>query len=244
MRKTTRIVVLSCLVVGLVAAATVMAADEADDAWKRGLSLGLSLTDGNSDTLSLNVGADANRAWDVHEFLSTAKFQYGETESEKTREDIKAEAQYNRIFDERWYAYGSGWGLYDKIANIDYRFLVGPGAGYYFMRNDSTLLAGEAGVSYLFEDVADVSLDTFTWRFAQRFEHALSETAKVWQRVEYLPELDDFDNYLLNGEVGAEAAMNSAISLRVVLEDRYDNIPAAGNVRNDVILNAALVYTL
>jgi len=31
-------------------------------------------------------------------------------------------------------------------------------------------------------------------------------------RVDYLPKVDDFNNYLLNSEVGAEAAMNTRLS--------------------------------
>ena len=59
-----------------------------------------------------------------------------------------------------------------------------------------------------------------------------------------MPEASDFDNYLLTGEVGAEADINDRLSLRVVLQDRYDSTPAAGKERNDLSLIAGLGFSL
>ena len=62
--------------------------------------------------------------------------------------------------------------------------------------------------------------------------------------MEYLPEAEDFDNYLLTAEVGIEAAVSTRVSLRVVLQDKYDNTPALGAERNDLSLIAGLGFTL
>jgi hypothetical protein len=56
--------------------------------------------------------------------------------------------------------------------------------------------------------------------------YAFSDKAKIWQSAEYLPKANDFGDYLLSAEVGAEAAMNSRVSLRIVLQDKYDSTPA------------------
>lgn len=79
---------------------------------------------------------------------------------------------------------------------------------------------------------------------AERFEHLLSETAKIWQSLEYLPAFDDFDLYLLHVEAGVEAALNSDLNLRVVVQDRYDSDPAPAAEHNDVSLIASLVYKI
>lgn len=55
-----------------------------------------------------------------------------------------------------------------------------------------------------------------TLRVAERFERKLTETAKVWQLAEWLPKVDDFSDYRLNIEIGIEAAISKAFSVRVV----------------------------
>jgi hypothetical protein len=44
--------------------------------------------------------------------------------------------------------------------------------------------------------------------------------------------------------VGIEAAMSERVSLRVVLQDKYDSTPAAGAKRNDLGLIAGLGFKL
>lgn len=233
---------IACVMTALVFAAHVGEADEGGK-WKRSLAVGFNMTDGNSDTVTLGVGADAAKKWDLRELLLGAKFAYGETDHETTQKDFKADTQYNHLFTERAYSYLNASFLYDDISQVDYRVLVGPGLGYYLMKDDATSLAIEAGVAYLTEEVGDVTSDAFVFRFAERYERALSETAKIWQSIEYLPESGAFEAYLLNNKVGVEAAINHSLSLRMVFEDRYDSQPAPGSEKNDIILNSALVYS-
>jgi hypothetical protein len=56
--------------------------------------------------------------------------------------------------------------------------------------------------------------------------------------------VDKFNNYILNAEVGVEAALNksSNLSLRSVLQDAYVNIPAPNRLKNDLKLITSLVY--
>ena len=54
--------------------------------------------------------------------------------------------------------------------------------------------------------------------------------------------MDDFQNYLLIAEIGAEAALTEQMSLRGTLQDTYDNVPAKGRKQNDIKLITSLVY--
>ena len=62
--------------------------------------------------------------------------------------------------------------------------------------------------------------------------------------MEYLPEFEDFGNFLLSLEAGIEADINDKFSLRVVVKDRYDRTPAPGKEENDFELIAGLKYIL
>jgi hypothetical protein len=47
-------------------------------------------------------------------------------------------------------------------------------------------------------------------------------------------------NFIVNGEAGVESALTKAWSLRVVVQDTFDNEPAPGRRNNDVKLIAGV----
>jgi hypothetical protein len=110
---------------------------------------------------------------------------------------------------------------------------LGPGLGVYAIKTAMTKLSGELGPSYIWEKVGGVKDDYPALRVAEGFEHKFGQ-GKVWQTAEWMPEFEDFSQYLVRAELGAEAAMNSHLNLRVVLQDRYDSLPAPGRDHNDL----------
>lgn len=228
------------LVMGLAAAAG--AAEEKELGWKNSAGIGLSMTDGNSETLVVNAAAKSEHTAEAGILTLGIEGNYGEADDENV-ENAKAGANYKRTYD-AFYAYLDGNVLYDDIAAIDYRATVGPGLGKFLVDTEKTKLGVEAGVAYIFEKVAEVEDDYAALRLAQNFSRQVSETAKIFESVEYLPEIEDFDNYLLNAEVGIEAAINSSASIRVSVKNKYDSTPGAGLEHNDVALIAALSFIL
>ncbi len=240
MNTVTRIIAAAALTTGL---STCVYAEDTDG-WESEINAGLSLTEGNSETMQANVGlATKNVSGDIEK---TAGIQgnYGETGEDTTTENAKAEAKINKSLSDTTYSFLSGDVLYDDIAQIDYRAIVGPGLGKVLMQDDSAKLAGEFGVVYIFEDVAMVEDNQVALRIGNTYERQLSETSKVWQKVEFIPAVEDFDDYLINAELGIEAAVAGDVSLRVVIQDRYDSTPGAGLDENDLSVIAGLSYKL
>jgi putative salt-induced outer membrane protein YdiY len=195
--------------------------------WDLSLALGFTLTEGKWDNHELHLGADLT---------------YGETEDIKNNETARAFGQYNLLFTDRWYAYARAEALHDDIADVDYRFTIGPGVGYYIIKQTQTSLAVEGGPAFVYEKQGGDSTGYFTVRLAERFEHKFSDTARVWQTLEFLPQVDDFDNFIINAEIGAEAALTTSWAISVILQDTYDNQPAEGRQENDIKLISALKW--
>jgi len=222
--------------------------ENAPPRWMTSIAFGGSMTSGNSDTLGLNLAAGSEKKTEDHEFVFGAVATYGEADDETTTEKGSLFFNYKRMFGSS-YVYSDTELFRDKIALIKYRFTTSVGYGRYVIDNDNTKLGLEGGVAYIHEDYEDHHSDTwetpdaegtFALRVAETFEHKLSETAKVWQSLEYMPEFSDFDNYLLNATIGVEAALNSTLSLRFSLEDRYNSQPPYDTDRNDVLTVAAV----
>ena len=261
-----KIAVMLVLAMAVSASAAEKQAEEAaapKDGWTTALNAGLTMTDGNSETMAANVGLATEGEKDgLGSVIAGADFNYGEstvsstatdpatgesvvTETEETTvENAKAFANVKKTLSPKTFAYVDGSVLYDDVALIDYRATLGPGLGFYLLKNDKRQLSLEAGPSYVWEKVDGASNDYLALRFAERYSCQATKTAKLVQSLEYLPEAEDFDNYLLTAEIGVEAAMNDHLSLRVVLQDKYDSTPAAGAERNDLSLIAGLGFSL
>lgn len=235
------------VLVFLVLAGVVVAQE--GEATKTTLNVGVSLTDGNSETLqgngallmecekeglgSVRAGVEAN---------------YGEStignKTDTTSENGKVFANVKKTLSEMMFVSLDGSMTYDNMADVDYRAAIGPGVGVYFVKSETTALSLEIGPSYLWEKVAGVKNDYLAARATERIDHKLSETAKVWQSVEFTPEVEDFGNYLVSAEIGAEAALNSHLNLRIVLQDKYDSEPGGALEKNDLMLIGGIGVTL
>ena len=255
--KVTRLAAVAMTFAVLVGQASVQAADAAkpeDKGWETIGSAGLTLTRGNSKNLLATLGVDSVRKWSKDEALLGAKVAYGNTtvdgEKNTTQHDIKGYGQYNHLFTERAYGGLRADGLYDKVAAINYRFTVSPLAGYYFIKEKNTMLAGEAGPSFISEEVefrrpGENRVDENSYvglRLGERFEHKFASGAKVWQNAEWIPQITDFENWILNAEIGVSAPITKKLDARLVLQDTYDNVPAPGRQKNDMKLIAGLGY--
>lgn len=211
-------------------------------AWETTAAAGLTLTRGNSETLSAVANLLAQRRWEQNELRFGADATYGESDNEKNAESIHGFGQYNRLFTERAYGYARIDALHDAVADVEYRLTLSPGVGYYFIKDERTNLSGEVGPGVVFEKQGSDETTYFTVRFAERFEHKLNDRVRLWQSLEWLPQVDDFDNWILNAEIGVETQLTEKLSLRVFALDTYDNQPAPGRDENDLKLVTAVAY--
>jgi putative salt-induced outer membrane protein YdiY len=211
-------------------------------AWESSISAGFSLTKGNSDTLLTTAAFKTSKKTPANEFMFGVDGSYGENDSVKNNETLHGVSQYNHLFSNRFYGYLNAEGLHDGIADLQYRFTFSPGAGYYFIKEINTTLAGEVGPGLITQRLGGVDTTYAILRLAERFEHKLNDGARVWERAEFLPQVNKLANFLVNAEVGAEASLTKTLSLRVTLQDNFINQPAPGRKDNDLKLISGLVY--
>jgi putative salt-induced outer membrane protein YdiY len=252
MRISQKLVLPAIFALATLSALTVRAQTAASPAtnWQNTATLGLTIARGNTDTTQFSVALDSAKKWQHSDLTLHADDLYGESRvpgqssSTETADAEHAFAQYNQNFTDRFYGYGRLEGMHDGIADIDYRVTLAPGAGYYFIKNKTLDLSFEGGPGFIAEKLGDESSSYVTLRIAEKAHWQISSHSKAWESVEYLPQVDHFDNYIVNAEIGIEAALNKSnkLALRSVLDDSYDNIPAAGRLKNDLKLITGITY--
>jgi len=207
----------------------------------------LNVVKGNSDTLLFNTAATVEKLWKTDEWHLVADGAYGinnwgHRDESKSANNAHGIADYRHLFTERFYGGAVAEFLHDDIADVAYRVILSPVAGYYFIKEPATRLRGEIGPAYIAERVGGDDHQRIALRVTERFEHEFNKHGKVWEQVDYLPHVDDFGDYLLNAEIGAEAALNARFSLRVVAQDKFNSQPPDERERNDLAILASLVY--
>jgi putative salt-induced outer membrane protein len=217
---------------------------EKKNPWVTSGSAGLTITGGNSETVVGNVGIQSSKKWVKSDIALGTDFTYGDSSGVKNTEIFRAFGQYNYNFTERLYAGFRADFLYDGIAAIDYRVTLSPSIGYYFIKKEMTYFRGEFGPGFIAQQLSGVADQFVTLRFAERFEHKFSDKAKIWQQAEYLPQVDDFNNYYVNAELGAEAAFTAKWSLISTFVWNYQNEPALGRKNYDYRWITGVKYTL
>lgn len=210
--------------------------------WESSAFAGLTLTRGNSDTLLFAANLKTQRKDKDNEWAFGADGAYGENNSVKNNEVVHGFGQYNRLFNERLFGYARLDATHDAIADIEYRVVLSPGLGYYLLKSKQTTLAGEVGPGVVFEKRGQVDDIYATLRVAERLEHKFNDSARIWQMVEWLPQVDRFGNYIVNAEIGVEASLAKKLALSVMLQDTYINEPAPGRENNDVKLISGITY--
>jgi putative salt-induced outer membrane protein YdiY len=212
-------------------------------AWESSIGLGFTLTRGNSDTLLATGNFQTHKKTLEDEISLGADGAYGENDSVQNVNSAHGFSQYNHLFSDRFFGYLRADALHDEIADLQYRITLSPGAGYYFLRQTNTSLAGEFGPAMVFERLGDDDNNYVTLRLAERFEHKFTENnARVWESTEFLPQINDFNNFVVNAELGLEASVSKKISLQAYVQDNYINEPATGRQQNDLRIVSGLKY--
>jgi putative salt-induced outer membrane protein YdiY len=210
--------------------------------WSTSGALGLTISEGNTENTLFNANLISSRKWKQNELDLGLDGAYGEANGIRNTANAHAFVQYNRLFTERLYGLLRVDGLHDDISDVSYRATVSPGAGYYLIKSTNTFLRFEAGPGFVWERVAGVDDEYVALRLAERYETQLNERVKLWQFVEWLPSVEDFEDGVINGELGIDAGLTKKLSLRAIVQDTYDSTPAPGLKHNDLKFIMQLAY--
>ena len=218
--------------------------------WKSSAAVGLTMTSGNGESTLATLTAGTSRKTDQDEWLLGADGAYGtskapgQTNTTTTANSVHGFTQFNELFSGRLYGYGRVEARHDELADLIYRVSLGAGAGYYFIKNTNADLCGEVGPGYVFQKLGDTATDYTSLRVGEKFHQALSDRARLWQAVELTPQVNQFNNYVANAELGIEADItkDKSLSLRTFVTDTFVNEPAPGRKKNDMTWVTAIAY--
>jgi len=215
--------------------------------WIGSAGAGLALTQGNSDTSTVNIGYEVKRDNGSKILLgSTGLFLRGESAGELTTDRMAVDGRVDRKLSDRTSLFGQTLYLRDSFKQIDY--LVSPTVGLsrLLLKNDRTELGVDGGVGAVWEKNPglDTELDGAVVA-GQKFAHKLTATTMLTERVAALWKMDDFEDALYTFGIGLAASITPATQLKVELLDTLKNKPPSPAVKkNDVAVLVSFVYKI
>lgn len=208
--------------------------------WTGSASVGATLTQGNSNTVSLAATFDAERTDDEKRWTYGAWWNFTEQTVQDSappfskNTDITArnwgtKLQYDRFLDESSYWYVNGSTESDEIALLQVRAKGGVGGGYQFHDDERWSLKGEAGGSFVHEDLEFEPPNEYSAvRLAYSAGYTLSESTTFSQSAEFLPSLEETDDWTGTLDTTMNVNMTPTLVLRLQHVLDYDNTPAKG----------------
>ena len=215
-----------------------------DSPWEVTGAAGLGLASGNADTLTYSLQLlGTYKKGDASGHLG-ADLLYSDNNGIATTNNFRIYGEYDHPLGERFYLGTFGTLLTDDLADLDYRFDTGLTLGYSLIKTAETKLTLEAGPAYTWEKQDGDPNNYVSARFAQRFEHNLTDRSKFWQSLVIAPQLSNFENNLLTAEAGLDLLLTEEWGLRTSVRYQYDTTPARGRDQEDLLLLTGLTYTL
>ncbi len=250
---------------------------EAKDATELSVAAGTLLASGNARLVALTASGKTRVRRGENQVSGAAAFNYARAAVPNeplttTVENVQGLGRYDRFLGDVA-LFAQAQARRNRFQGLALRLNFDPGAGYYFINEQDTLLWVEAGYDLLHDVRFDAArtqvgpdgapipdaprLDkTQTVHSARLFighELALDTGFKLSAGLEYLqgiaatnkrPGQSATEIYRLNGNITAQAKVYDKLSMSLAFIGRYDRGALPDKERLDTITSANLVYTL
>lgn len=205
--------------------------------WEVETEVAASLYFGNTSQTTINTQLSTSRADSAYDLSSAATFAYGEAENSRGESfvakrawDVEASLDWAPSARLSPFAFGQGESSFER--RIDFRYNVGGGGKYTFVRNDEsrldlslallgeqTFTSGEVSTSAGSDQEV---LARCSLRLRGRRELADGDVI-LSSRNYYRPVLGEYDDYVLETRNSISYALSEVVSLSFSFLDTYDS---------------------
>ncbi|QDS93712.1 hypothetical protein FF011L_24850 [Roseimaritima multifibrata] len=214
------------------------------DGWTNTAEFGLNGSEGNTNTLSIQTGADLKRETDTYTFAIDFDYFRTKTGGVVTQDNGRVNFDYDRILgDSSWSAFGKLGLEWNEFRPFDLRVNLNGGLGYYWVRDDISTIVTRFGAG----GSREIGAPDDSWvpeaLFGVEAEHQLTAQQKLKAKLDYFPDWSEFSNYRLVSDIAWEILLDDSenLSLKLAATNRYDSTPQ-GALPRDLSYSALLLY--
>lgn len=225
------------------------------DFWSGLLDTGLSLTRGNSESLTYSLASKAARVTDRDKITvySTAIYAKSTTAgvSNTTAHAIRGGVRGDLNISEKLFVFGFTDFEYDAFQHLDLRNVVGGGLGYHLIKTVNTTFDAFGGGSFDQEyfspnpPTVPTSLTRKSGEIVvgEELNTKLSNRTTISERFALYPNISNTGSYRLQFDTTAATKLKGWLSWQVTYSDRYLSDPLPGLKKNDLLLSTGIRLT-
>jgi putative salt-induced outer membrane protein YdiY len=229
------------------------------DFWSGLLDTGLSLTRGNSDSLTFSLSGKAARTTEQDKISVYTTAIYSDSTingvNSTTAHAIRGGVRGDLNVSDHLFTFGFTDFEYDQFQDLDLRNVVGGGLGYHVIKTKATTFDVFAGGDFdqdFFGAIAATTTAPATPAVTRKYgEVDLGETfnAKVNSRTtiteqfSLFPDVSNTGNYRFQFDATAATKLKSWLSWQVTGSDRFLSDPLPGFKTNDLLLSTGIRLT-
>ena len=205
---------------------------------------GLSLTQGNSDTLNINATIDNTYDPKTKNAMRwNALFLRGKQNGVLSVYRLSAMFRDEYTVNHRVFTFAEIDALHDTFKGVDYLLAPAAGVGYKIIDTQRTSLNVDAGIGGVVErDEGFDARGTGALTLSQKLVHQLTETTTLKEVATSLLKMSEFADGLYTFQVGVAAKVNSRLQLSIDLLDTFKNHPVDGLThKHDVAFVTSIV---
>ena len=239
--------------------ANVKATDPAVETWHGSINVGFNASRGNTYENTAAVEANLNRRWEKDRLNADFGYYYSKDGKagegkDKTEDRWEVEAKHDHFWLTKVYSYEDLKWERDVIQDLNARYRVGLGGGYQWLENTVFESTGkwsfnqELGANYIKEDYEHNDDEKSGGFCALRYGHHLSyipkwtEGLEFFHTMEILPEVDEWEKFLANADVGFTTKLIYDFDLIAKIEWDYNSKPANDRKKSDYRYIVGLGY--
>jgi putative salt-induced outer membrane protein YdiY len=206
---------------------------------------GLSLTEGNSDTLNISATIDSLYDPKTNNVMKwNALFLRGKQNGVLAVDRVSATFRdENKIDGGRMFLFGQIDTLHDTFKAIDYLYAPAAGVGYKAIDSKRSQLAVDIGAGGVVEkDTGVDSRASGAITMSEKLVHQLTETTTLKQSAASLLKMNDFGDGLFTFQAGVAAKISSRFQLSIDVLDTFKNRPLDPTTkRSDIALVTSVI---
>ncbi len=220
-----------------------------DGQWRSALSLGASLSSGNTKSNNLTLSGDAVKASAQDKLRIYGVALRGSAGGTTTADQFRLGGRYDYNLSAAYFGYGGLDFERDTGAGLKSRIALGAGLGWHVIKDSAATFDIFGGVAQTsdrftgtpFIDGASRSRYSYTSLvLGEESSHKLNPTMTFSQRLTLLPNLKNTGEFRAIFDAGLAMAVSKGMNVNIGFAHRYNSEPGAGIKKGDTLLTTGV----
>ncbi len=221
------------------------AKDDAPIKFSGHANVGLSMTDGNTDSKNIHIDVESVARTSSNRYTIGVAHNKAEIDGVESKDNLTGYMKYDYFFTPKWYSFANAIFTKDQYKDLSLKTAMGVGAGYQVWETPGKNLSVELGLNYVNEDyILAEDNDYPAGRWALNYDQLLfNNITRFFHKHEILLGFEQVDDVSVLSQTGLRFPLIEKLNATLQVNWNWDNTPAPDTKRADTDYLFTLGYS-